>query len=84
MMQTVWIIGIVGLLAVSAYFIINATSTGSDCTGTWTDLFNPSCWAAAGSAEINTILIILAAVVIIVVGLVAFGPSTAGAVKAFA
>lgn len=71
----------VGVVAIGAYFVINSTrAQTSECAGDWTDAINPACWVQSGvttaTSEINTILIILAVVVILVVGLLAFGPQT--------
>jgi len=71
----------VGVVAIGAYFVIHATQTQtSECSGDWTDALNPACWVQSGvstaTSEINTILIILAVVIILVVGLLAFGPQT--------
>lgn len=83
----------VGVLAIAAYFVYQATSaptnqTGSSCSGSWTDYINPACWLTgaqaqvsndinAGTNEINTILIIVGVVVLIVVGVLAFSPNGA-------
>jgi ABC-type phosphate/phosphonate transport system permease subunit len=81
-MKTAIIIGVVGAVAIGAYFVINSTTaqTGSACSGDWTDYVNPACAlenvASRATSEINTILLILAVVVVAVVGLLAFGPST--------
>jgi hypothetical protein len=77
----VGIVAVVGVVAIGAYFVIHSTSQQtSECAGDWTDAINPACWVQAGTSaatsEINTILIILAVVVILVVGLLAFGPQT--------
>jgi cytochrome bd-type quinol oxidase subunit 2 len=82
----------VGVVALGAYLVINATSkpteqTSSACAGDWTDYINPACiiggvTSTASNAanmaanELNTILIILAVVAVAVVGLLAFGPQT--------
>jgi hypothetical protein len=89
---------LVGGIAVGAYFVINAVSqptqqTGSFCNGDWTDYFNPLCWVSALGAsssntidtatnEANTVLIIVAVVVVLVVGLLAFGTQTPHIAKA--
>jgi hypothetical protein len=85
-MNTGTIVIAVGVLAIAAYFIYNATQSSGDsssagCSGiAWIDAVNPFCYvseAASGvSNEVNTILIILALVVVLVVGLLAFGPQT--------
>jgi hypothetical protein len=75
--KTVGIVLVVGVLAIAAYFIISSTSaSSSECSGDWTDYFNPACYAAAISDEFNTVLIIVAVAVVLIVGLLAFGPST--------
>lgn len=71
----------VGALIIGGYFVYRATSqTSSACSGDWTDYFNPACIlgnaASQVSNELNTILIILGLVVVLVIGLLAFGPST--------
>jgi hypothetical protein len=80
---------VIGALAIAAYFVVNATDqTPSLCSGNWTDYFNPICWASsadsAASNELNTVLIILAFVVVAVVGLLAFGPQTGHIARAAA
>jgi len=88
-MKTAGIVLVVGVLAIGAYIVVTSTSgsTSSYCSGDWTDYFNPLCWGgnllSGVTSEINTILIIVAAVIIIVVGLLAFGPSS-GAVAGHA
>ena len=72
---------VIGALIIGGYFVYNSTSQSSSaCGGTWTDYINPSCWLGnavdATTNEINTVLIILALVVVAVVGLLAFGPQT--------
>jgi predicted permease len=97
--KTILAVGVVGAIAIGGYFIYQSTSqptdqTGSDCAGDWTDYFNPLCWASGLGAsvsnaadqatnEINTVLIIVAVFIVVIVGLLAFGPQTgtlAGAV----
>ncbi len=84
------IAGGLGVLAIGAYFVYSATSsptnqTGSACAGDWTDYVNPACWITGaqanfsnevntGTNEINTVLIVVALLVVLVVGLLAFGP----------
>ena len=79
----------VGVVAVAAYFIYQATSqptnaTGSSCAGDWTDYVNPACWWTGATAtvsnevntatnEVNIILIVVALVVVAVVALLEFG-----------
>jgi hypothetical protein len=81
----------VGVLAIAGYFIYNATqpsgNSSAGCTGVdWLDAINPFCYAseaASGiSSEVNTVLIVLALVVVLVVGLLAFGPQTGHLAKA--
>lgn len=72
---------VVGVLAIATYFIFESTSqTTEECAGDWTDNFNPACWVAGATTtvtnELNKVLLILGAVAVIVVGLLAFGPST--------
>jgi hypothetical protein len=82
---------LVGVLALAAYLVINSTSQKpSECAGDWTDYVNPLCllstYSTAATNELNTILIIVAAVVVAVIGLLAFGPQTqhiASGVSAF-
>lgn len=90
--KTILAVGIVGGIAIAGYFVYQATSqptnqTGSDCAGDWTDYFNPLCWASGVGAslsneadqatnEINTVLIIVAVFIVVIVGLLAFGPQT--------
>lgn len=81
MNKYVGIVAVVGIVGIAAYFVISSTSTKStECAGDWTDSLNPACWVQSGvsaaTGEINTILIILAVVVVLVVGLLAFGPQT--------
>lgn len=91
-MKTAGIILVVGVLGIGVYLVINSTSkTTNECAGDWTDNFNPACWIAATSntvtSEINTALLIVGAVVVLVIALLAFGPSTghiAGAAGKFA
>jgi hypothetical protein len=81
-MNTGTIVVAVGVLAIAGYFIYQATSESSDCdTGTWTD-YLPNCWFSGVTSEINTVLIIVALVVVLVVGLLAFGPQTGHLAKA--
>jgi hypothetical protein len=66
----------VGVVGIGAYLVINSTSqSGGSCA--WYDI---ACQlgSAADTAtnEINTILIILGLIVVAVIGLLAFGPST--------
>lgn len=88
--RTVLIIGGVAVVAVAGYFIYKAVSaptdqTGSACAGDWTDYINPACWLTGGQAqlsnevntatnELNTVLIIVGVVIVLLVGLLAFGP----------
>jgi ABC-type antimicrobial peptide transport system permease subunit len=81
-----------GVVLVGGYFVYKATSlpteqVASACSDDWTDAFNPACWASKADAglsnaantfsnELNTVLIILAVVVVLVIGLLAFGPGT--------
>ena len=85
-MDTGTIIVAVGVLAIAGYFIYNATQNAA-CAGDWTDYFNPACWLSGATSELNTILIIVALVIVLVIGLLAFGPQTshiAGAAGRFA
>lgn len=92
-MGTAGIVLVVGVLGLAAYVVVTSTSgsTSSYCSGGLTDYINPLCWGSnlltGVASELNTILIILAAVVIIVIALLAFGPSSGAvaghAVKAF-
>lgn len=73
---------IVGALAIAGYFLYRSvSSTSSECNGTWTDYINPLCIAGSAASqatnEINTVLIIVVLGVVLIVGLLAFGPSTA-------
>jgi hypothetical protein len=78
-----------GIVGIGAYFVINSTSNNSsDCSGI--EAINPFCYVQSllGSAEneVNTVLIIVGLVIVLVVGLLAFGPQTgsiAGAVGKF-
>ncbi len=90
-MNTGTILVAVGVLAIAGYFIYNATQSSDEssagCTGiSWIDAVNPFCYlsqAASGvTNEVNTILIIVALVVVLVVGLLAFGPQTGHLAKA--
>ncbi len=84
--QITGIVVVGGAVLLAGYFVVNSTDQTSEyCSGStglpsWTDLVNPICWysssANATSNELNTILIILAIVIIAVVGLLAFGPQT--------
>ena len=81
-----------GVVLVGGYFVYKSTSlptdaTASACAGDWTDYINPACWLGGAQAEVsnaanqfsnelNTVLIILAVVVILVIALLAFGPGT--------
>jgi hypothetical protein len=71
----------IGALIIGGYFVYRSTSqTSSACSGDWTDYFNPACIVGSASAqftnELNTVLIILGLVVVLVIGLLAFGPQT--------
>lgn len=86
-----------GVVLVGGYFVYKATSlsteaTASACAGDWTDYINPACWLGGAQAEVsnaanqfsnelNTVLIILAVVVVLIIGLLAFGPGTEHLVK---
>lgn len=69
---------IIGALAIAAYFVVNSTDQSTDCSGI--SAFNPACWLSSitntVTNEANTILIIVALVIVVVVGLLAFGPQT--------
>lgn len=81
-----------GALAVAGYFVYNATSQPTNQSGdcdysNWYDYINPVCLLSSGSAtvsnsenaatnEINIVLIIVAALIALVIGLLAFGPQT--------
>lgn len=69
---------IVGVLAIAAYFVVNATDQTTDCSGI--SAFNPACWLSSitntATNELNTVLIILGLVIVLVIGLLAFGPQT--------
>lgn len=91
-MKTVPLLLIGGAVVIGGYFVYQSISrptdqTSSYCSGDWTDAINPACWLGGiqdeesdavntATNEINTILIVLAVVVILVVGLLAFGPQT--------
>lgn len=82
----------VGAVGIVGYFVYKATShptnASSDyCSGDWTDYVNPACWIggltssasnaeATISNELNTVLLIIGAIVVIVIALLAFGPQT--------
>lgn len=82
-MNTAQIVLLTGVLAVAAYFVINSTSSGtsSACAGNWTDYINPLCILGNSvnnaENEVNTILIIVALVIVAVIGFLAFGPQSA-------
>lgn len=92
-----------GIVVAGGYLIYQSTSqptdeTGGYCNQDWTDYFNPLCWASGAAAtaqntensisnELNTVLLILGAIVVLIVALLAFGPQTshiAGAASRFA
>jgi len=92
-----------GIVVAGGYLIYQSTSqptdeTGGYCNQDWTDYFNPLCWFSGLTAsaqntensitnELNTVLLILGAIVVLVVALLAFGPQTshiAGAASRFA
>jgi hypothetical protein len=91
-LNTAQIVFVVGVLAIAGYFIYNSTSqTPSSCAGDWTDYFNPFCIfgniASNAENEVNTLVIIVALVIVAVIGFLAFGPQTgaiAGAAGKFA
>jgi hypothetical protein len=75
---------IVGAIAVGAYFVINSTSQPTN-QGSDFDISDPSTWLSpitspisdavnVATNEVNTILIILAFVVVGIIALLAFGP----------
>ena len=72
---------IVGLLAIAGYVVYTATSQiPSECAGDWTDYVNPFCWfgsaSSAATNELNLALLIVGGFIVIIVGLLAFGPQT--------
>jgi hypothetical protein len=80
-MKYVGITVAVGTLALIGYFLYKSTNTtASACSGAWYDSINPACLLEGATAqvsnELNTVLIILGVLVAVVVGLLAFGPST--------
>lgn len=89
MLNSAQLLFAVGIVGIGAYFVINSTSNSSgDCTGI--SALNPFCYVSSAvdnaENEVNTILIIVALVIVLVVGLLVFGPQTgsiAGAVGKF-
>jgi len=83
---------VIGAVGIAAYFIVSAVNAPTEQTGTcdfsnWYDYVNPVCLfsnldAKVSNAtntvtnELNTVLIIVGVVVVLVIGLLAFGPST--------
>jgi hypothetical protein len=90
--KTVPLLLIGGAVVVGGYFVYKAVSQPTDqssdyCTGDWTDAINPLCWLGGvqdeasntintATNEVNTVLIILGVVLVLVIGLLAFGPQT--------
>lgn len=79
MLNSAQLLFAVGIVGIGAYFVINSTSNNTDtCTGI--SAINPFCYLgnAVDNAEneVNTILIIVALVIVLVVGLLVFGPQT--------
>jgi hypothetical protein len=83
---------IVGAIAVGAYFVINATAQPTDQSCNF-DLSDPTTWLCpftspisnavdTATNELNTVLIILAVVVLGVIALLAFGPGGGHVTKA--
>lgn len=73
-MNYVWLTLAVGAVGIGAYLVINSTQGGGSCTGGILDYINPVCWLSNATSELNTVLIILALVIVAVVALVSFGP----------
>jgi hypothetical protein len=74
--RTVQIVLAVGVLAIAGYFIYNATQSGSACSGGIFDAINPACLLSGVSSEVNTLIIVLGVIIVLVVGLLAFGTQT--------
>lgn len=66
----------VGVVAIAGYFIYQATQNSSACSGGVTDYFNPYCWFSGVASEANTLIIVIAVVIVLVIGLLAFGTQT--------
>jgi hypothetical protein len=74
-MTYVWLTLAVGVVAIAGYFIYNATQS-NECTGSFTDYFNPACLFSGVTSEVNTLIIVIAVVIIAVVAILAFGSQT--------